>query len=99
MAKEITLAKRLGRTCHVSPLRMKLARLWSRKPGLAEVLEDWLVDVANSRGARIVTSRTPANFVNGPDSNELTNEEVVVGLLLPKNRDRPQLFRLSAQLI
>jgi len=99
MAKEITLAKRLGRTCHVSPLRMKLDRLWSRNLGSAEVLEDWLVDVANSRGARIVTRSTPANFVNGPDSNELTNEELVLGLSLPQNRDRPQMFRLAAQLI
>ena len=98
MAKEITLAKRLGRTCHVSPLRMKLARLWSRKPGSAEVLEDWLVDIANSRGARIVT-REGTKLVNGPDLNELTNEELVIGLLLPQNRDRPQMLRPAAQLI
>jgi hypothetical protein len=99
MMEEITLAKRLGCTCHVSPLRMKLHRLWKRNPGSAEVLEDWLVDVANSRGARIVTRNAPANFLNGPDLSELTNEELVVGLLLPQNRDRPQVLRLAAQLI
>jgi hypothetical protein len=99
MIDEITLAKRLGRTCHASPLRMKLDRLWRRNPGPAEVLEDWLVDTANARGARIVTRSTPANFVNGPDLPELTNEELVVGLLLPQNRDRPQILRLAAQLI
>jgi len=78
---------------------MKLDRLWRRNPGSAEVLEDWLVDVANSRGARIVTRSSSTNFVNGADSSELTNEELVVGLLLPQNRDRPQMLRPAAQLI
>jgi hypothetical protein len=98
MAKEMTLARRLGRTCHVSPLRMKLVRLWERNPGSAEVLEDWLVDVANARGARIVT-RDAGNLIGSPALDELTNEELVVGLLLPQNRDRPQMLRLAAQLI
>jgi hypothetical protein len=98
MAKEMTLAKRLGRTCHVSPLRMRLVRLWKRNPGSAKVLEDWLVDLANGRGARIVT-RDAGNLVNNPELNELTNEELVVGILLPQNRDRPQMLRLAAQLI
>src|SRR5206468_12488315 len=31
--------------------------------------------------------------------SRLTNEELVVGLLLPQNRDRPQMLRLAAQLI
>jgi len=56
------------------------------------VLEDWLVDIANSRGARIVT-REGTKLVNGPDLNELTNEELMIGLLLPQNRDRPQMLR------
>jgi hypothetical protein len=77
---------------------MKLIRLWERNPGSAEMLEDWLVDLANSRGARIVT-RDEGNHVNSPDLNELTNEELVVGLSLPQNRDRPQMLRLAAQLI
>jgi hypothetical protein len=77
---------------------MKLIRLWKRNPGSAEALEDWLVDVANSRGARIVT-RDPANLLNDPEVAELTNEELVVGLLLSQNRDRPQMLRLAAQLI
>ena len=99
MAEESTLAKRLGRTCHVSPLRMKLVRLCKRNPGSAEVLEDWLVDLANSRGARIVTREGSGNFDVGVDFDELTNEELVVGLLLLQNRDRPQMLRLAAQLI
>jgi hypothetical protein len=97
--EEIILARRLGRACHVSPLRMKLIRLWKRNPGSAEVLEDWLVDFANSRGARIVTRSEPANVPDSPTLDELTNEELVVGLLLPQNRDRPQMLRLAAQLI
>jgi hypothetical protein len=78
---------------------MKLNRLWRRNHGSAEVVEDWLVDVANSRGARIVTRSPPVNFANGPALSELTNEWLVVGLLLPQNRDRPQMLRLAAQLI
>lgn len=97
--KETTLAMRLGRTCHVSPLRMKLCRMWKRAPGSAKVLEDWLVDLANMRGARIVTRDDSKCCPNGADFNELTNEELVVGLLLPQNRDRPQMLRLAAQLI
>ena len=99
MAKEMTLAKRLGQTCHLSSLRMKLIRLWRRNPGLTEVLEEWLIDLANSRGARIVTRNDFASALKGPNLNELTNEELVVGLLLPQNRDRPQMLRLAAQLI
>ena len=40
-----------------------------------------------------------ASAIEGPSLNELTNEELVVGLLLPQNRDRPQMLRLAAQLI
>ena len=68
---------------------MKLIRLWRRNPGLTEVLEDWLIDLANSRGARIVTRNDLASPLKGPNLNEVTNEELVVGLLLPQNRDRP----------
>lgn len=96
---ETTLAMRLGRTCHVSPLRMKLCRLWERTPGSAKVLEDWLVDLANMRGARIVTRKDSRCFPDEGAFDDLTNEELVVGLLLPQNRDRPQILRLAAQLI
>jgi hypothetical protein len=96
---ETTLAMRFGRTCHVSPLRMKLCRLWKRTSGSVKVLEDWLVDLANMRGARIVTREDTNALPDGVDFDELTNEELVVGLLLPQNRDRPQILRLAAQLI
>ncbi len=46
--EERVLAQRLGTTVHVSPLRMKLARLREAYPSPStECLEDWLVDVAN----------------------------------------------------
>lgn len=95
----MTLAQRLGRTAHVSPLRMKLGRLWQRSPGSAEVLEDWLVDIANARGARIVSRHDFDPLAETPGVAQLTNEELVVGLVLPQNRDRPQILRLAAQLI
>jgi hypothetical protein len=99
MTKEETLGKRLGRTVHVSPLRMKLLRLWKRFPGSAEVLEDWLADVANSRGARIVSRDGWNALAETPSSTVLPNEELVIGILLLQNRDRPQILRLAAQLI
>ena len=97
MSSEITLACRLGYTCHVSPLRMKLFRLWKSDLDALGVLEDWLVDVANARGVCVVTRSGKQSHKKY--SRELTNEELVVGLLLTQNRDRPQMLRLAAQLI
>ncbi|CAN5594323.1 hypothetical protein BH20VER3_BH20VER3_18730 [soil metagenome] len=78
----------------------KLGQLWNRQPGDAPLLEDWLVDVANARGARIVTRNpAPARPCSPPTEAELSNAELVVGLLLPQNLDRPQILRLAAQLI
>jgi hypothetical protein len=98
--KEPTLAKRLGCTAHISPLRIKLWRLWKSNPGDAATLEDWLVDVANARGARIVTRYpAPRAVVRAPLESQLSNGELTVGLLLLQNRDRPQMLRLAAQLV
>ncbi len=76
---------------------MKLDRLFRGGRGNAHVLEDWLVDLANARGARIVTRS--ADSILCPDESGLSNEELVVGILLPQNLDRPQMLRLAAQLI
>ena len=58
------------------------------------------MDVANARGARIVTRDDDAYpRMSRPDFTALTNEELVAGLLLPQNRDRPQMLRLAGQLI
>lgn len=93
------LAKRLGVTTHVSPLRIKLQCLRRQFPSEgAECLEDWLVDVANARGARIVT-RDGGNTFIPPPLELLTNEELVTGICQLQCLDRPQMLRLAAQLI
>jgi hypothetical protein len=93
------LAQRLGRTAHVSLLRMKLSQLWRAAPGNTEFVEEWLVEVANARGARIVIREEPSASFESPRLNQLTNEELVIGLLLLQNIDSPQIVRLAAQLI
>ena len=100
-SEEHVLAQRLGTTVHVSPLRMKLKRLRLEYPSpSAACLEDWLVDVANERGARIVfrEDRTGDAPVDLPKSR-LADEELIVAICELQNRDRPQMLRLAAQLI
>ncbi len=96
-----TLAQRLGVTVHVSPLRIRLAGLMRSYPSSgAQCLEDWLMDVANARGVRVVT-RVPAvsaDFVP-PTLSLLPNEDLVVAICQPHNLDRPQMLRLAAQLV
>ena len=77
--KEI-LARRLGKTVHVSPLRFKLQRLAVQFPAeQAEYLEDWLIDLANARGARIVRrSIDRKNEYIAPAEQLVSNEELVV---------------------
>jgi hypothetical protein len=96
-----TLAERMGTTVHVSALRISLRRLMMKYPSAtADSLEDWLLDVANCRGARIVVRDPPAptEFVP-PPSAELSQEELVVAICMLQGDDRPQLLRLAAQLI
>jgi len=95
------LANRLGMTYHVSALRFKLKSLASAFPSEnADCLEDWLVDVGNARGARIVT-RFPSSSstFTPPTKEELPNEELVAGICQLQCLDRPQMLRLAAQLI
>jgi hypothetical protein len=98
---EHSLAERLGTTVHVSSLRMKLERLRLRFPSAtAGSLEDWLVDVANDRGARIVFREIrPADAPVGVPAEELRDEELIVGICQLQCLDRPQMLRLAAQLI
>lgn len=95
------MAQRLGTTVHVSPLRMKLDRLREKYPSpSAACLEDWLVDLANERGARIVFREDrPQDASIGLSRSRLTDEELIVGICELQNRDRPQMLRLAAQLI
>jgi hypothetical protein len=101
MKDEMPLAQRLGTTTHISPLRMKLERLSRQFPSAgAECTEDWLVDVANDRGARIVFREDrPANTTSGASESVLSTEELVVGICQLQCLDRPQMLRLAAQLI
>lgn len=95
------LAKRLGVTCHVSPLRFRLADLQSRHPSEGSTcLEDWLLDVANARGADFVIRwPPPSSHFEPPVSGDLSNEELVTAICQPHNLDRPQMLRAAAQLI
>ena len=98
---ESTLAERLGQTVHVSPLRFKLDRLRLAYPlSPCGCIEDWLVAVANARGARVVVlpQGLPESFLP-PDTAALSNAELVVGICQGQCRDRPQMLRLAAQLI
>jgi hypothetical protein len=95
------LAQRLGKTVHISALRFKLQKLADQFPAAgAECLEDWLIELANARGARIVIRNTDAKseFI-APDETELTNAELVTGICQLQCLDRPQMLRLAAQLI
>lgn len=96
-----TLAQRLGVTVHVSALRIRLADLMLVYPSAgAQCLEDWLLDVANARGACFVTRWPPASadFI-APPKSLFSNEELVVAVCQPHNLDRPQILRAAAQLI
>jgi len=101
ISDEHVLAQRLGTTVHVSPLRIKLERLRIEFPSpSAACLEDWLVDVANERGARIVFRETrPADASVDVPHTRLVDEELIVAICQLQNLDRPQMLRLAAQLI
>ncbi len=63
-------------------------------------MEDWLVDLANQRGATVVfrqTGRLGEHELPAP--GEFSNEELVVALCQMNCLDRPQILRLPAQLI
>ncbi|MFW5871400.1 MAG: hypothetical protein ACOC6C_06175 [Verrucomicrobiota bacterium] len=101
MKQEKILAERLGTTTHVSPLRIKLERLRQQFPSPSAVcLEDWMIDVANDRGARIVfrETRSESKPVGIPESMLLT-EELVIGICQLQCLDRPQMLRLAGQFI
>ncbi len=95
------LARRLGVTVHVSPLRMRLRRLMTEHPSAgAGCVEEWLLDVAQTRGVRSVTRdiHPPAGF-RPPSLSELSTEELVAAITQPQNLDRPQILRAAAELV
>ncbi|MEI6167393.1 MAG: hypothetical protein WCS52_09375 [bacterium] len=101
VVKQHTLGDRLGLTVHVSAFRMRVESLMKRYPSSTAVfLDDWLLDVANSRGARIIVREpaAPDDFLP-PPAEVFTQEELVVAICMLQGLDRPQLLRLAAQLI
>lgn len=96
-----TLAQRLGKTVHISPLRFKLQRLAQQFPvAHAICLEDWLVDLANARGAHIIIRDVESKSESDlPDQQLVSNEEFVVGICQLQCLDRPPILRLVVQLI
>ncbi len=96
-----TLAKRLGKTCHISPLRFKLRRLAALYPvDGAEYVEEWLVAVANKRGFQVIVR--PGQDISElilPDKELLSDEELTVGLSMLQCADYPQILRLACQII
>lgn len=97
--EEGTLAERLGIPAHFSLLQRKLRRLMSlypmAQPGL---LEDWMLEVAKARGVKVVERFGGGNPINVP-KEELSDEELVVGICLLQNLDRPQWLRAAAELV
>ncbi|HMP90063.1 MAG TPA: hypothetical protein PJ991_07670 [Kiritimatiellia bacterium] len=100
-SKKRRLADRLGTTCHVSPLRMKIRRLMGCYPAhQATVPEDWLVDVAISRGVKhFVRDAAEGAVFLAPPQEEFSDEELVVGLCQTVALDRPQMVRMAGQII
>jgi hypothetical protein len=78
--QEDILATRLGKTVHASPLRFKLLDLRKRYPSSStECIENWLVDVANARGARMVQRPVaPDRDFAPPPPDVFSNEEQVI---------------------
>ncbi len=101
LKKKNTLAHRLGKSTHVSPLRIKLTTMAEKHPlHNARCLEDWLVELANARGARIVVRPNSllGEFIP-PDPDSVSNEELITGICQLQCLDYPQMLRLASQLI
>jgi hypothetical protein len=95
-----TLAARLGMTVHQSPLRFALERIRAQSRLAEASLGDWLLVIANSRGAHVVSlERSKAQLALLPPVEVVSNEDLVGGLCLTVLEDRPHLLRPAAQLI
>lgn len=85
-----TLAEMLGETSHISPLARKLRRL-----GFSSLSD--LKQLAVQRGC--THYRTDHDLVRDPGTNEITTEELIVGLLLGQNPYDPFAIRIAGQLL
>ena len=66
-------------------------------------LEEWLVDVCNGRGAKVITRSLPdlqkGERYPSPPLDRFSNAELIVACFQPNCIDHPQLLRPAAQLI
>jgi hypothetical protein len=100
IAQRQRLADRLGTTWHISPLAMKVRRLKEKYPSGAIKDEDWLIDLANARGAMVISRvGVSEDLFRAPPENEFSTEELIVAICLSGYEDRLQSLRLAAQLI
>ena len=94
------LAKRMGLTTHQSPLRYKLRKLLAADDSASGLsIEEWLLDVANARGAAVITRPHASGNTANPPLDVLTDEELTVACCQLNAADHPQLLRPAAQLI
>lgn len=84
------LATRFGKNYHRSYVRMKLERLRESGPGSMRSFEEWLIEVAKLRADKVTSQPSLANV---PD------EELIIGLLLLENLDRPGLLESAALIL
>lgn len=84
----------------MSPLRFKLERLTRKYPSRKTAgIEEWLVDVANARGIRVVVPLADIPVFSPPPEDKLSNEELTVAICQTQGVDDPQILRLATQLI
>ncbi len=95
------LADRLGFTVHQSVLERRLRRLMRAYPSRqSQSPENWLMDVAHARGARVVCRMEGASEgFSAPPPDVFANEDLVVAICELQRVDQPQLLRLAAQLV
>jgi hypothetical protein len=62
-------------------------------------LEQWLIDVANQRGARSVRRPAPPSNFTAPGDAVLSGAELIVALCQLQCLDQPHILRVAAQLI
>jgi hypothetical protein len=95
-----SVGSRLGIPAPITPLLVRLHRLRAVYPlATAARMSDWLAAVAMERGARTLARPLGAEPFSGPGETELSNEELICGLLHPAVEDVPQYHRLAAELI
>ena len=96
-----SLAERLGVSTPITPLHFEIQHWMERYPSPGALrVEDWLLDVANVRGADYVVRVPPRDpAFQGPSREEFSDEDLVAAICRPSNLDRPPMIRAAAQLI